>query len=92
MLGWSWQLKVEFQCFTKIAQRFVLGFSVTGDIDFQTLGDIPVAFMPNTCSKVLFHRKIGLDTHPVYGIGRKARSFLLASFPFRGECQPITMD
>jgi hypothetical protein len=40
-------LEVQLQRFLKIRERFFLCVTLTGDVEFQTLRDIPVSLTPN---------------------------------------------
>ena len=40
---------MQFQSLTEVGERFVLGLSLAGDIDIETLRDEPVALSPNCC-------------------------------------------
>jgi hypothetical protein len=50
-----WRLEVEIESFSKILKSFFFGFALAGNIDFQALGHIPVAFFPDRCGEWAFH-------------------------------------
>jgi len=46
---------MKFQRIAKIIERFVLGLSLTRDVNFYTLSNEPFIFLPNAGGKFLFH-------------------------------------
>jgi hypothetical protein len=46
---------MEFQCFFQIGKCLLFSLTLTGDINFQALGDVPIAFAPNGRSKRSLH-------------------------------------
>ncbi len=53
-----WRLEMEFQRFFQIDERFLFRQPLAGDIDFETLGDLPLALSPHRCRKWPFHSGI----------------------------------
>jgi hypothetical protein len=53
-----WRLEMELQRLFQIGERFLFGFSLTGDVNFEALRDVPVSFAPNRCGKWTFHDRI----------------------------------
>ena len=51
----SRRFKVQFQRFLQVAQGFFFAFALTGDIDFETLRDIPVPFTPDSRGEWSLH-------------------------------------
>jgi len=49
---------MQFQRFLQIRESCVLSFALAGDIHFQALGDIPVAFPPYGCRERSLHKRI----------------------------------
>jgi len=61
---------MEFQRFFQIIQRFLLGLTLTGDVNFQTLRDIPVTFAPDCRGERSLHDAI--SSHSTVGVRRDA--------------------
>lgn len=53
--SWRRFLVIQLQSFFQVCNGVGSRFALAGDIDFQTLGDTPVAFLPDTCGEVALH-------------------------------------
>ena len=60
-----WRLEVEFQRFLEVVKRFFFGLTLARDIEFETLGDVPIAFAPDSCGKLPFH--VHIVAHSLLG-------------------------
>jgi hypothetical protein len=58
-----WRVKVQFERFPQIIDRFIFGLTLTGDIDFEALCNVPITLSPDTRGKLQFHSFL----HPVSG-------------------------
>ncbi len=47
---------MELERLTEIGESFFFRFALAGDIDFKALGNVPVSFAPNGCSKRSSHK------------------------------------
>ena len=45
------RLEVKFKRFLQIGECLFLSLALAGDVDFETLSDIPVSFTPDGCGK-----------------------------------------
>ena len=54
---------MKLQRFFQVGESFFFGFTLAGDVDFETLGDKPVALSPYRCRKWAFHS--GILSHPL---------------------------
>jgi len=52
------RLEVKLESFGEVCKSLFLGLSLTGDIDFQTLRDIPVALAPDSRGEQSLHMQI----------------------------------
>ena len=48
-------VKMQGQRFLEIIQRFVFRCPLTGNVDFEALGDVPIALPPNSRCKRSLH-------------------------------------
>lgn len=58
------RLKMKFQRFFQIGESFLFRLTLTGDVDIETLGNVPLALSPYRCRKWAFHS--GILSHPSY--------------------------
>jgi hypothetical protein len=49
---------MEFQGFFEVREGFLLGLTLTGDVNFKALRDVPISLTPNRCGKWTFHESI----------------------------------
>ena len=79
--GFRW-LEMQFESFFKIGERFFFGRALAGDVDFQTLRDVPIPLAPDGGGEWSFH------THYCF-IGPNAMSNVaLATLPAQGRNGP----
>ena len=52
------RFEVKLQRFLQVGESFFFGRTLTGDIDLEALGNIPVTFAPNGSSKRSLHDHI----------------------------------
>jgi hypothetical protein len=38
---------MQFNCFFEVSQGFLLGLALTGDVEFEALGDVPFTLPPD---------------------------------------------
>jgi hypothetical protein len=56
--GRLWEFKVERERSFQVGQRLFFGFASARDVDFQTLGDVPVSLLPDGCCEGALHECI----------------------------------
>jgi len=49
------RLEVKFQCFLEIGKSFFFGLALAGNVDFETLRDVPISFTPDGRCEWAFH-------------------------------------
>ena len=49
------RLEVKLERFPQVAESFLLGFALAGDVEFKALRDKPVSFLPDRCGEGSFH-------------------------------------
>lgn len=49
------RLEVEFEGFLQVDESLFFGLALTGNIEFEALGDVPGSLAPNGCGKWPFH-------------------------------------
>ena len=49
---------MQFQRFLQVGESFLFGRTLTGDIDLEALGNVPITFAPNGSGKRSFHDHI----------------------------------
>jgi hypothetical protein len=48
-------LEVELKRFLQVGKSFVFGLTLTGNVNFETLRDVPVSFTPDGCCEWSLH-------------------------------------
>ena len=52
------RFEVQFQGFFQVGKSLFFGLALTGEVEFQTLGDVPLSFTPNGGGEWSLHRLI----------------------------------
>ena len=71
------RLKMKLQRFFQVDERFLFSFTLAGDVDFETLGNIPLALSPYRCRKWAFHIDYSFTPPTAAASHSPARSSLL---------------
>lgn len=53
-----WRFEVKLQRFFQVGERLFLGLTLTGNVDLETSGDVPIPFSPDGSSKRSLHNHI----------------------------------